>query len=267
MLTVVTAVPPAAMVDEPGDAAMEKSLLTVPPPSAAWSAPASTALPLMSSAGSLLCQERTSSTYSPPWPVKVVNESFSHFDHAGHQAAEVAAVSCWRVRAVDHRAGVDRAGALGVAEDVGDLRAHAVGEGGALADHEAGAPGVVAEQPVPLLVGEGRVLGVAAGLLVERLGGDEAEGVRVDVEVGVVTALVEDVRARHGRRGGHLGLEVGDQLGGGDREAGRGAGVGDRGDQVGVGQGADVVQVQRVLAGVVGDVVRGPGRGLGQVRG
>jgi hypothetical protein len=95
--------------------------------------------------------------------------------------------------------------------------------------------------------------------------GDEAEGVRVDVEVGVVAAGPEGVGVRLLHRARELRLEVGHQLRPGDGEARLVACH--RLDQVAVGQRADVVEVEGVLAGVVRQVVGGPGGGLLEVGG
>ena len=79
VLTVDVALLPAVTEPELDDSENEKSLLVDElPASASCSALARTRLPDMSSAGSLDCQERTSSTYSLLLPVNVVNESFSH---------------------------------------------------------------------------------------------------------------------------------------------------------------------------------------------
>ena len=79
VLTVAVALLPAVTEAELDDSESEKSSpVDELPPSASCSELASTRLPSMSSAGSLDCHERTSSTYSLPLPVKVVNESFSH---------------------------------------------------------------------------------------------------------------------------------------------------------------------------------------------
>ncbi len=79
VLTAAVAPPPAVSEAALGESESEKSFpVDELPLSAPCNELASTRLPVMSSAGSLDCQERTSSTYSLLLPVNVVNESFSH---------------------------------------------------------------------------------------------------------------------------------------------------------------------------------------------